>query len=195
LEYFEVVELAPGARHTFERVGRKEKLVVGQGVCRLRFGRRVVTAERGANLSLDTPDGRFEVLEALSDTILIRMCGRWGEETGGSGLFTAEASSGSPNAGDPVDYPKETGFDSHYHDCDEYWIIFRGRGIAVSEGQSYEVGPGDCVATGMGHHHDLPRVLEPIEAVYFETTLEGQKRHGHLWSHTHGPAEPRAERV
>jgi mannose-6-phosphate isomerase-like protein (cupin superfamily) len=94
-----------------------------------------------------------------------------------------------------VDYPKTTHFDSHYHDCDEYWILFQGRGIAVSEGKMYEVREGDCVATGMGHHHDLPRVIEPMKAVYFETTLEGQKRRGHLWNHTHGPAEPKRGRV
>ena len=49
-------------------------------------------------------------------------------------------------------------FDCHFHDCDEYWILFAGRGIAVSEGKRYEVASGDCVATGMGHHHDFPIV-------------------------------------
>ncbi len=67
--------------------------------------------------------------------------------------------------------------------------------MAVSERKHYEVGPGDCLAIGMGHHHDLPIVTEPVRAVFFETTLEGQKRRGHLWEHTHGPAEPRADRV
>ena len=32
-------------------------------------------------------------------------------------------------------------------------------------------------------------------AVYFETTMEGEKRRGHLWDHIHGKAQPRAERV
>jgi mannose-6-phosphate isomerase-like protein (cupin superfamily) len=94
-----------------------------------------------------------------------------------------------------VDYAKETRFDSHYHDCDEYWIVFEGRGVAVSEGRSYEVGPGDCIATGMGHHHDFPQAFEPVRAVYFETTMEGQKRRGHLWDHTHGLAKPKADRT
>lgn len=71
----------------------------------------------------------------------------------------------------------------------------RGRGTAVSEGKHYAVGPGDCVATGMGHHHGFPLVAEPVRAVCFETALEGRKRRGHLWNHTHGPAEPRADRV
>ena len=99
------------------------------------------------------------------------------------------------NRGDPVGYRKQTAFDNHYHDCDEYWILFEGSGVAASEGRLYDVGPGDCVATGMGHHHDFPIVREPVKAVYFETTMEGQRRRGHLWNHTHGAAEPRPERV
>ena len=65
----------------------------------------------------------------------------------------------------------------------------------MSEGVTYDVGPGDCIATGMGFHHDFPRVREPVKAVYFETTMEGQKRRGHLWNHTHGTAEPQVDRI
>jgi mannose-6-phosphate isomerase-like protein (cupin superfamily) len=57
------------------------------------------------------------------------------------------------------------------------------------------MGPGDCLAIGMGHHHDFPLVTLPVRAVYFETTLEGEKRRGHLWEHTHGPAVPWLDRV
>ena len=62
--------------------------------------------------------------------------------------------------------------------CDEYWILFAGSGVAVSEGKRYEVSAGDCVATGMGHHHDFPVAHEPVRAVYSETTMEGEKRRG-----------------
>ncbi len=85
--------------------------------------------------------------------------------------------------------------EKHFHDHDETWIILAGRGIAVSEGNSYQVGPGDCVATEMGHHHDFPIVFQPVKAVFFETTLAGQKRHGHLWEYEYGPAQPRPKRV
>ena len=195
LECFDIVELPAGDSHRFQRTGQREKLIVGKGRCRLAYGGQTATVEEGANLDLTSPEDCFEVLAALSDCTLIRMCGRWGEETGGSGLFAGDTSADPQDGGDPVEYPKSTNFDNHYHDCDEYWIIFEGRGLAVSEGQEYEVGPGDCVVTGMGHHHDLPQVHEPIGAVYFETTLEGEKRLGHLWEHTHGPAQPKAERV
>jgi mannose-6-phosphate isomerase-like protein (cupin superfamily) len=118
-----------------------------------------------------------------------------GDETGRSGIFTVAKANARQDRGDPADYPKQTSFDNHYHDCDEYWILFEGRGVAVSEGKSFDVGPGDCIATGMGHHRDFPQVFEPVRSVYFETTMEEQKRGGHLWNHTHGPAEPKPERV
>jgi len=195
LERFDIVDLLPGQSHTFERAGQKEKLIVGKGQCRIAMDGNIVVADEGENLDLDRASGCFEVLEVFSDATLIRMCGRWGEETGGSGISTISSDRGGTDRGDPVEYPKETTFDNHYHDCDEYWILFQGRGIAASEGNLYEVGPGDCLATGAGHHHDLPRVFETVKQVFFETTMEGQKRRGHLWEHTHGPAKPRADRV
>lgn len=74
--------------------------------------------------------------------------------------------------------------------ADKYWILFGGRGMAVSEGQFYEISVGNCLATRMGNHHDYPQVFETMRGVYFETTRKGQKRLGHLWNHTHGPAQP-----
>jgi mannose-6-phosphate isomerase-like protein (cupin superfamily) len=195
LEQFDIVELKPGESHIFPRRGHREKLIVGKGRCRVAYDTHEVDAPQGANLDLDSPYGQFKVLVVFEDTTLIRMAGRWGEETGGSGVFAGAEVENPSDRGDPVTHEKRTPFDNHYHDCDEYWIIFEGRGLAVSEGKQYEVGPGDCVATGMGFHHDLPRIHEPIRAVYFETTLEGGKRLGHLWNHTHGEAQPRAERV
>jgi mannose-6-phosphate isomerase-like protein (cupin superfamily) len=60
----------------------------------------------------------------------------------------------------------------------------------MSENTLYDVGPGDCVATRMGHHHDFPAVTEPVLAIYFETTMRGKHRRGHLWERVHGPAFP-----
>jgi mannose-6-phosphate isomerase-like protein (cupin superfamily) len=195
MEYFEIVNLEPGETRTLERKGKKEKLIVGRGRCRIKYRGLVAFYGEGANLDIVVPEGEFELSEARKDTTVIRMCGRWGDETGGSGIFGVKEEENATDPGDPVDYPKKSTFDSHYHDCDEYWILFEGRGIAVSEGKSYEVGPGDCVATGMGHHHDFPRAFEPVRAVYFETTLEGKKRRGHLVNHKHGPAQPAEGRI
>jgi hypothetical protein len=35
LEFFDVIRLQPGQTHTFERVGKKEKLIVGGGYCEI----------------------------------------------------------------------------------------------------------------------------------------------------------------
>jgi mannose-6-phosphate isomerase-like protein (cupin superfamily) len=195
LEQFDIVELQAGETHDFPRLGRREKLIVVRGRCCVAYDRQEVEAREGANLDLEAPSARFEVLVVYEPTTLIRMAGRWGAETGGSGIFGAAEVNDPHDGGDPVAYEKRTPFDSHYHDCDEYWIFTEGRGVAVSEGQTYEVGAGDCVATGRGFHHDLPRVHEPMRGVYFETTLEGPKRLGHLWNHTHGEARPETSRV
>ncbi len=200
LHRFDIVDLPAGAgRYDFDRAGPREKLIVGEGACSVSVGGREQAAEKGANIDLFEGEGEagFSILGVSEDATLIRMAGEWGDEVGGSGLFSVEeaADGEREDRGDSVAYEKRTRFDCHFHDCDEYWILFAGRGVAVSEGKSYEVSAGDCVATGMGHHHDFPLVHEPVRAVYFETTMEGEKRRGHLWDHTHGKAQPRAERV
>jgi len=195
MEYFDIVHLNPGQTHSFARVGAKEKIIVGRGRCRLAFDGEQKDVEKGDNVDLRTNEAAFEVLDVAEPTTLIRMAGRWGDDVGGSGLFPVWNDADTTNMGDPVDYPKTTKFDNHFHDCDEYWIIFEGRGVVVSEGKRYEVEAGDCVVTGMGHHHDFPRVFETVLAVFFETTMEGRKRRGHLWNHTHGPAEPVPTRI
>ncbi|MFB9274164.1 cupin domain-containing protein [Cohnella cellulosilytica] len=53
----------------------------------------------------------------------------------------------------------------HYHDCNEYWVIVSGRGICTTEGDTYEIGPGDLVLTKQGDEHSLV-VTEEMAAVY-----------------------------
>lgn len=195
MEYFEIVAVPVGGTHLFDRIGRREKIIVGKGKAIVADAGRESTAVEGSAFEIDSPTASFEVLEVREPLMLVRMCGYWKDPTGGSGLFKVSTSDTPRDAGDKVDYIKSTNFDSHYHDCDEYWIIFEGSGIAFSEGRHYELRPGDCVATGIGHHHDFPIVREPVHAVYFETTLEGQKRLGHLWNHTHGEPSPKWERM
>jgi len=195
LRFYEIIELPIGANHTFERREPKEKLIVGEGKCTISALGRLIEAEAGANLDLRADDAPFVVTEVQAPTTIILMAGHWGDQVGGSGLFSVKRSDKPQDNGDSFEYVKETNFDRHYHDCDEYWIIFQGSGVAVSENKQYEVKNGDCVATGMGHHHDFPLVGEPVRAVYFETTLEGEKRLGHLWDHTHGTAQPKLDRI
>lgn len=195
LTFFEVAEIPAGGSRDFARRAPREKLIVGRGQCRITGAGEAQDGADGSNVDLPAGSAGFTVTATDEPVTVIRMCGHWGEETGGSGLFSVTESAHPQDGGDPVTYPKAASFDSHFHDCDEYWIVWEGAGVAISEGKAYEVGPGDCVATGMGHHHDFPQATQPVRAVYFETTLEGAKRRGHLWEHTHGPAEPNRERV
>ena len=195
MRFYEICTFSPGQTHTFERVDKKEKIIVDSGKCKIAWGEQTVQAERGTNIDLTESNHQFVLSNVTEDVILVRIAGQWGDVTGGSGLWTIDNCENPQDKGDPVDYAKTTCFDSHYHDYDEYWIFFTGSGVAVSEGIAYEVSAGDCIATGMGHHHDLPQVFEPIRAAYFETTVGGQGREGHLWEHTHGIAIPQVERV
>ncbi len=195
MQYFDIVRLARGERYQYDRAGQMEKLVVGSGCARVQCAGGEVEAAEGVNLDIGPNAAPFAVFNVTEPVVLVRMCGQWGEECGGSGLFRVENCAAAVDKGDAVNYEKCTHFDSHYHDCDEYWILYEGRATAISEGKTYGVQAGDCLATGMGFHHDMPVVDEAVRAVYFETTLEGKKRRGHLWDHTHGAARPIKTRV
>jgi mannose-6-phosphate isomerase-like protein (cupin superfamily) len=190
LRSFEIVRLAPGETSSISPAAEpKTVLIAGQGEA------KTETASLEEGDILDLEGAPTTVVAGAAGATLIRLSGNWGEETGGLGLFGVHEVDSPTDVGDPVDYPKSTTFDAHFHDCDEYWIVFEGRGTAVSEGIARNVAPGDCIATGMGHHHDFPRASEPVSAVFFETTLQGAKRKGHLWNHTHGPTMPQPERI
>src|SRR4051794_28794154 len=127
LRFFEIIDLQPGAQRHFARREPKEKLLVGKGQCQVRYRGQLVDAQEGTNLDLlSAADAPFEIVRVDTDTTVIRICGAWGERLGGSGLFAMTQADKRIPVGDPVSYPKDTNFDSHYHDCDEYWIILEG---------------------------------------------------------------------
>jgi len=77
--------------------------------------------------------------------------------------------------------PVEGGkFDCHFHDCDEYWLIYAGKAKVMSEGQEFYVQSGDIVCTRAGDEHDFLEVYETIEAFYFEDAVPIGSRIGHL---------------
>lgn len=77
--------------------------------------------------------------------------------------------------------PRENGrFDRHYHDCHEYWLVFKGKAKILSEGQEYYVMPGDIVCTQVGDEHDVLEVYEDFEAFWFEEATPPGGRTGHL---------------
>lgn len=132
-------------------------------------------------------DEELIIIKSMKNKVeIVLIEGNWSDELGSSAVFRMSRFSTPRNVGDPVDYIRTNDFDNHYHDFDEYWIILSGSGIAVSEGIKYKFTAGDIIATRMGDHHDLPEVYEDIHGIYFETSLRGQKRLGHLWNHTHG---------
>lgn len=194
LEGFEFVELN-GEPLPIGGNGKKQRVLVTRGSCRLISGKGAQVLTEGQFCDLDAGDAPFSADAGDRTAQALVFSGRWGTELGGCGVFKLTPSTPAWWKGDPVSYPKSTTFDSHYHDCDEYWVIIEGAGTVVVGSRSFEVEAGDCVAIGMGHHHDLPQLRADVKGAYFETTLEGKKRFGHLWEHKHGPADVRAERV
>jgi mannose-6-phosphate isomerase-like protein (cupin superfamily) len=189
LEHFAVIDLKRGERATHKRRTRAERVMVTRGTARVRVpGGAIVLKEAQF---LDLPADTDFAADGISETAqIVRLCGDWGSEMGGCGIFRAVLGPPKQPLGDPYSYPKHTSIDRHYHDCDEYWVILDGRGTVVIDEQQLPVKPGDCVAIRMGHPHDFPDVESEVKAVFFETTLAGEKRIGHLWNHTHGIAQP-----
>ncbi|MCB1245986.1 MAG: cupin domain-containing protein [Acidimicrobiia bacterium] len=147
------------------------------------------TLERGASFEVEE-EGPVTITGSGSVVLLE---GAWGSDCGGSGLFAMWPSEEPDRRGDPWDYEKNTDFDRHYHDSDEYWVIVEGGGRVVTEDVAYDVGVGDCVATRMGEHHDVAWLEEALVGVFFETTMRGRRRRGHLWIHTNGEPERRRD--
>jgi len=90
------------------------------------------------------------------------------------------------NPGDPADYFRNTCFDNHYHDYDEYWLLLQGGGVVQTEGMLYEVAPGDLVATKRGQHHDFPVAHAFTMCLGFKSRMGEPGRMGFNWVHTHG---------
>jgi mannose-6-phosphate isomerase-like protein (cupin superfamily) len=71
-------------------------------------------------------------------------------------------------------------FDCHYHDCDEYWLVFGGKAKVVTEGEASYVQRGDIVCTRAGDEHDVVEVYEDLVAFWFEDATPEGGRIGHL---------------
>lgn len=194
LETFEIVDLARGESLARTPSAPTERLIATAGTVQLKRGETSLLLKEAQFVDVPRESGAWSITGAADSAQIVRLSGHWGKELGGCGIFHVRPSA-EAHKGDPVIYPKNTAIDPHYHDCDEYWIVLSGTGEAVVGGRHARVGPGDCLCIGMGHHHDFPLVDDYVKAVFFETTLEGLKRTGHLWNHTHGQAQPRVERI
>jgi mannose-6-phosphate isomerase-like protein (cupin superfamily) len=163
----------------------RARLLVTSGGCQVRQGNRSQVLREGQFVAVDPGEA---VLVAGGPAQAVVFEGRWGDELGGCGVFRAENVAAPADRGDLVTYPKLTIIDAHYHDCQEFWVLLEGAAGVVVSGQHFEMSPGDCLPIPMGAMHDMPDAPQSVKAVYFETTLRGRKRTGHLWQHTHGPA-------
>jgi mannose-6-phosphate isomerase-like protein (cupin superfamily) len=76
--------------------------------------------------------------------------------------------------------------DYHFHDGDEYWMVFRGHFTLNYDGKKYDMRPGLMMAAGMGFEHGSVNPEEHFEAVVMAMGLEGQQRDGHLNREMHG---------
>lgn len=173
---------------------RRDRVLAVKGSVNVAQDGRAMVLAQGQFLDLAPDGGPATVTPVAAGAEAMHLSGNWGARLGGCGVFTATDVASPTDRGDPVNYAKTTNIDSHYHDCDEYWILLEGRATVVVAGDAAEVGPGDCLCIGMGRHHDMPHAPEPVRAVYFETGLSGAERLGHLWNHTHGLAVPAAGR-
>lgn len=192
---FEVFELSRDETVTRTADTPAERLIGTAGTVQVRQGGCSMLLKVAQFLDIDPKSGPYTVAGQSDPAGFVRLSGSWGQELGGCGLFAVTRTDAPETKGDSVTYPKHTAIDSHYHDCDEYWIVLQGSGEAVVGDRHDRMRPGDCLCIGMGHHHDFPLIDSEVKAVFFETTLQGQKRTGHLWEHTHGKAQPLPERV
>ena len=168
----------------------RERILNTRGEVKIVQADQETILAQGAFHELDPQAGPATVTALSEDAEAMHLSGNWTSPLGGCGVFTACDVASPSDKGDPVSYAKTTNVDRHYHDCDEYWIVLEGRATVVVADAFAELTPGDCLCIGMGRHHDMPHAPEPVRAVYFETTLSGAGRTGHLWEHTHGPAVP-----
>jgi mannose-6-phosphate isomerase-like protein (cupin superfamily) len=90
------------------------------------------------------------------------------------------------------DFPGQVrgaGVEPHYHDGDEIWLFYSGRGEVWLDGQSYEITPNTAVYTPMGAVHRFQMFTDFGDATIV-TRLERQKRAAHLLVEEAGPPVP-----
>lgn len=104
------------------------------------------------------------VIRTSEKTMGIKNRPEWSGVTG-AGIFRVSAQNGR--------------FDCHYHDCHEYWLIFKGKAKIISEEQMFYVKPGDIVCTRAGDEHDVLEIYEDMEAFWFEDVTPPGGRMGH----------------
>jgi mannose-6-phosphate isomerase-like protein (cupin superfamily) len=90
-------------------------------------------------------------------------------------------------------FQPETPCDYHYHDGDEYWVVFRGHFTLDYNGIKVPMKPGMMMAAGKGFEHGSLNPEEQFQAMVLAMPLEGELRDGHLNQEMHGAPTPGRE--
>lgn len=189
VEVIDIIHLGVNEVYNVKNHQEKETLLVGKGKALVKTSKHIRDINKNDVEEYVRDENKLKQIIAFENSVIIRIGGNWNNKTGSRGVFQLNKTDNPKNTGDQVDYERNTEFDNHFHDCDEFWILFGGSGEVVTEGNRYNVRAGDFVFTKAGDHHDFPIVHKTIEGVWFETSLVRQKREGHLWNHTHKKSE------
>lgn len=195
LKKYQVLELLPGKTYEIQEDYPQIGIIVLSGTCNVSAGETELSLK--LNDWYTTTTGRLTLQGQpyyfVEKCQVMLVCGTW--EHVHLDIFRVDKFENPVNPGTACDYYRNSSFDNHYHDFDEHWIVVSGEGVAYTEGKPFEVKGGDCIVTGMGHHHDFPISHTYITAVAVETTPMGEKREGHLWEHRDGKAVPQMDRI
>lgn len=187
VKFYEIISLNTNSIFDIQKNSNNEVLFAVSGTCIIVSNFENKYLKAGDYHEFNKGINNYSIKTGDEYCSIVRIAGNWSGECGTKGVFVIENSTMPKNIGDAADYDKtrKTDFDNHFHDCDEFWIIVKGSAQIATEGKIFEIESGNCVATKAGKHHDFIDIYETVHGVYFETSLKGLKREGHLWNHTH----------
>lgn len=90
------------------------------------------------------------------------------------------------------DFPNQLigrGVEPHYHDFDEFWLFYSGRGVVWLDEERSEITPNTTVYTPMGTVHSY-LMFTNYGNVAVVSRLEREQRAAHLWVEEDGPPPP-----
>ena len=196
LRHYEAHELHPEASVSVRRTHECENIVATYGTGQVVIGGQSLVLAEGQFVAVPAGVRDYTLRGTWRPASFMRLCGLWGSEVGGCGVFRANPGEGPKNVGDPVDYPKISGVDRHYHDYDAVpgscWTVQRWytsiRRVCRDTQRlcRHRCGPSPrhCLRA-----RDVPRRGTS------KALCADKKRIGHLWNYKHGAAVPDPERA
>ena len=192
LEDFEIIRMPGEEVRTFPRRCDREIYVVVNGAPVLTCGDYECKSTDGGYFHL--PPSRTDDTKIWAwhyDTTIVRMVGHW-EALATAGVHIVKTTDEPIKDGRSYDDEKTSDFDRHYHDYQEYWVIYDGEGRLVIGEEFIDTKPGDCIIAPTAWHQDCQFVKGGgnLSLVWLGATPRGEKRIGHLYEPKHGTAAP-----